>query len=279
MKSFFFNCRRSHRALVIVTTLLTGVVSGATFDTASAAPLVHGIPVSQDGQSTVTSLPRDIPDGVKGTFEKLEKSSVALKSKFDKGDASLTRNLTEKARLSIAAGALTTHLPNGAEFNTESATTYIPKDGGGPTILRLPLVGGNLAKPSVLGVMVDPKTDSVVFTTEMLISALDSNSVQVTVWNDGKLSLNKIASAEGQVRDAGVAPSVNIAAAADGFWGRLNDCLAGLGIGWAAVTAISVACSVACVVTAGTGCALCIIAAAGVTNANIAGCIAQASQG
>ncbi|GAA2804601.1 hypothetical protein [Crossiella cryophila] len=61
------------------------------------------------------------------------------------------------------------------------------------------------------------------FTAEMLISVRENNSAQVSVRNDGKLSLGKIVSAEGQFKATGAVP-------------------------------------------------------AGVTSANIAGCIAEASQ-
>lgn len=163
MNSLFLRRRRSLRALIVATVLVTGVESGTTFATASAEPLEHETPVSQ-GQS----LPEGVPSDVKATFEKLEKNSLALKERFNEGDVSLTRRLIEKVRLSIANGTLTTHLPNGAKFDTESATTYIPKAGDGPTILRLPLTEGNLANPSVLGITFDPKTGALIFTTEML---------------------------------------------------------------------------------------------------------------
>ncbi|SES03510.1 hypothetical protein SAMN05216188_12022 [Lentzea xinjiangensis] len=225
------------------------------------------------------SLPGDVPGEVKATLGKLEKSSQVFSETFSKGDLSLTERLTEHVRRAVESGTITTHLPSGAKFDVASATAYTPKNGDGPSILRLPLAGTNLARASVLGVTFDSRTGAVVATTEMVISGAENNSAHVTVWNNGVLSLNKIASSDGQVRDTGVVPATTLSAASDGFWERLNDCLAGLGIPWAVVTAIAVACSAACVISAGTGCLLCILAAAGVTQANIAGCVAEASQG
>ena len=253
MKSLF----NHHRALVAATVVATTVA----FGTGAASAEVP------------------VPAEVHATLDQLEKSSQAFSARFDQGDQNLTGQLIDRAHQSIASGALRVHLPNGARFDTESATSYRPKGGGGPSILRLPLAGANLARASVLGITFDPDTGATISTTEMLIAAAADNSAQVSVWNNGELALNKIVSAEGQIRESDIAPPANFAAAADGFWTRLNNCLASLGIGWAVVTAIAIACSAACVVSAGTGCVLCILAAAGITNANIAGCVAEASQG
>lgn len=262
-----------------MTVLISAVAFGTAAGSAGAAPVVPAASVSQDVQSAMMPLSNDVPSEVTAALEKLQKSSDTFAAKFDKGDVNLTQRLLEKARLSMESGGVTTHLPVGAKFDVASATAYKTKSGNGPSILRLPLVGTNLAKASVLGITFNPDSGAVISTSEMLISGKENNSAQVSVWTDGRLSLNKITSAEGEVRDANTALPANLAAAADGFWSRLNNCLASLGIGWAVVTAITIACSVACVASAGTGCLLCILAAAGVTNANIAACVAQASQG
>ncbi|MEV6236870.1 hypothetical protein [Lentzea sp. NPDC051838] len=258
MKSLFHH-RGLCRALSVAIALATGVAFGTAGATAKTAPA-------------------DVPGEVSATMEKLDRSSQVFAEEFDQAGAGLAAELTGRARQAIASGQVRAHLPNGARFDAESATAYTSK-GGGPSILRLPLAGPSLARPSVLGVTFDPGSGAVLFTTEMLITGAADNSAHVTVWNNGELALNKITTADGQVRESDAAPPVAFAAASDGFWSRLNDCLASLGIGWAVVTAIAVACSAACVVSAGTGCLLCILAAAGITNANIAGCVAEASQG
>lgn len=263
-----------------MTVLVSAIGFGTAAGSAGAAPVVPAATsVSQDVQSAMMPLSGDVPTEVEAALDKLQKSSDTFAAKFDKGDVNLTQSLLEQARLSMESGGVTTHLPVGAKFDVASATAFKTKSGDGPSILRLPLAGANLAKASVLGITFNPDNGAVISTSEMLISGKENNSAQVSVWTDGRLSLNKIASAEGEIRDADTALPANLAAAADGFWSRLNDCLASLGIGWAVVAAISVACSIACVASAGTGCLLCILAAAGVTNANIAGCVAQASQG
>lgn len=275
------NRHRAGRRAITATAiaLMTFVAFGTAAANASTAPATPEATAAQAMQSAVTPLPGNVPSEVTAALDKLEKSSQTFAQKYDKGDPSLTGVLLEKARASMGSGGVTTHLPSGAKFDVASATTYKTKSGGGQTILRLPLAGANLAKASVLGITFNPTTGAVISTSEMLIVGRENNSAQVTVWQDGVLSLNKIASEEGQVREANTVSPGNLVAASDGFWSRLNDCLAGLGIGWAVVTAITIACSVACVISAGTGCLLCILAAAGVTNANIAGCVAQASQG
>lgn len=279
MKTFFHGGTGPIRILSVATALVTGVAFGANLGTAVAATSPQGSTVSQTGSPLLSALPSGVPDEVQETLTKLERNSRSLEEDFDRGESGLTQRLTESARSSIASGVVETHLPAGAKFDAQAAVTYIPKSDNGLVTLRLPVAGGGLAAVSALGVTFDVDTGSVVSTSEMLFSSREDNSAQATVWNNGELSLNKVVSAEGTVREADFTPPTNVVAAADGFWGRLNNCLASLGIGWALVTAITVACSAACVVTAGTGCMLCIIAAAGVTNANIAGCVAEASQG
>ncbi|MET8761522.1 hypothetical protein [Lentzea sp. NPDC004782] len=280
MNSWFSRHRAARRAITAAATaLMTAVAFGTAAANASTAPATHEATAAQAMRSAVMPLAGNVPTEVTAALDKLEKSSQAFAQNFDKGSPSLTAVLLDKARASIGSGGVTTHLPNGAKFDVASATTYKAKSGNGPTILRLPLAGTNVAKASVLGITFNATTGAVISTSEMLIVGRENNSAQVTVWQDGVLSLNKITSAEGQVSDAGTASPTNSVAASDGFWSRLNNCLASLGIGWAVLSAITVACSFACVISAGTGCLLCILAAAGVTNANIAGCVAEASQG
>ncbi len=57
-------------------------------------------------------------------------------------------------------------------------------------------------------------------------------------------------------------------------WKKLNSCLNSIGISWAILAVISVACSAACATMV--ACAPCIAAMAGFTGGTITGCVKRA---
>ncbi len=106
-------------------------------------------------------------------------------------------------------------------------------------------------------------------TQEVYGDMLSDNKVQVRLWNDGKLSVDKTivnpdAGSKGEIRPMGM------------NWGKLNQCLNSIGINWAVLAVISVACGWACALTAGAGCIYCLSAATGWTGGSISGCIYRA---
>ena len=106
-------------------------------------------------------------------------------------------------------------------------------------------------------------------TQEVYGEMLSDNKVQVRLWNDGKLSANKTVVNLDTGSKGGIEPlGMN--------WGKLNQCLNSIGINWAVLAVISVACGWACALTAGAGCIYCLSAATGWTGGSISGCVYRA---
>jgi hypothetical protein len=128
----------------------------------------------------------------------------------------------------------------------------------GTTLVVFPLTGGQLTH-SALTVSFSPAGDAHVF--EMLLREISSTSGSVEYWVDGKKAVD-------QVVDSSM-PSTK-------GWSQFVSCLNSSGVAAWLVTAISIACSAICVVTAGTACVACIAAAAGATSGAIGYCIKNA---
>lgn len=103
-------------------------------------------------------------------------------------------------------------------------------------------------------------------TQEIYGEMLSDNEVHVRLWDDGKLSANKmIVNSDTTGKETVVPLGMN--------WGKLNQCFNSIGINWAVLAVISVACSWACAATVGVGCIYCLSAATGWTGGSISGCV------
>lgn len=106
-------------------------------------------------------------------------------------------------------------------------------------------------------------------TQEVYGEMLSDNKVQVRLWNDGKLSANKTV-VNFDTRSKGTIEPLGM------NWGKLNRCLNRIGINWAVLAVISVACGWACALTVGAGCIYCLSAATGWTGGSISSCVHRA---
>lgn len=158
------------------------------------------------------------------------------------------------------------------------AVKYSPKSGATPmwadaqaytleskTIVAVPLESGLSRVNKILFIWENGK----LVTQEVYGEILADNKVQVRLWNDGKLSANKTivnpnAGSNGEIQPLGM------------NWGKLNQCLNSIGINWAVLAVISVACGWACALTAGAGCIYCLSAATGWTGGSISACVYEA---
>lgn len=157
-----------------------------------------------------------------------------------------------------------------------------------------PLPGQGLDDTSVRTLIV--KNGVIEYDTELLFQSESTNQGQMQVWQNGILLKNLVVSATGDVVQAaraqlqispiaaralvkGALFGSGFATYKKGDWfGNFNTCLSNAGVAAWLVTAITIACAIACVGTAGLGCTICITAAAGVTGGTIGYCIGIANK-
>ena len=110
----------------------------------------------------------------------------------------------------------------------------------------------------------------------MTFEPLSSTSGRVQVWLDGALRLNQV------VVDDSPPGSATVQALATykkgDWWGNLNTCLNNAGIPAWIVGGLSIACGVACAITAGVGCGVCLAAAIGGWSGTVTACVAIANK-
>ena len=94
-------------------------------------------------------------------------------------------------------------------------------------------------------------------TMEYLLRGDGFGGGRLDVWKDGVLThSDSITSSQAASAVSGAQMQIN---ASPGFWSKLNSCLAGQGVSAWALALIAGACALACAVTAGAACILCIL--------------------
>lgn len=270
-------------ALVLVLgALAVAVRSGRARPAGKVAPTVAlvavavAFAVAAVGAVQVAALPDDVPTSL--AFEVPAGPGVVQVAhrEADLSDAALEPVVTEAAEtaaeLSEVGGAQRDtlveavrglgYLPlSGLTADYAAASAY---DYQGSTVVSVPLRGTDLPEVSnVTFVSVDGLTSVV----EMKSWMIDAATVGFQMWQDGTQSKNVVltnpdADSAGGFQQIGV------------DWRKLNSCLNSIGISWAVLAVISVACAAACATMV--LCAPCIAAMAGWTGGTIAACVKRA---
>ncbi|WP_306368471.1 hypothetical protein [Nocardiopsis sp. CC223A] len=149
----------------------------------------------------------------------------------------------------------------GTHVRAEEGETVAVTDGrvsrleDGTTLVVFPLVGGALTSSALT---VSFSADGEAYVHEILLREISSTSGSVEFWSGGDKLVDQVVESD--------MPSTQ-------GWSEFINCLNNSGAAAWVVTAITIACSVACAVTAGTACIACIAAAAGTTGGVIGYCI------
>lgn len=150
---------------------------------------------------------------------------------------------------------------SGLPVDLARAQAFATVDG---TVLRIPFSGdaGVLAESSVTAVLDGGRVRA---WSEMVLTPKSAESGHLQTWINGIAGLD---------RDVTAAPAVRST-----WWSRFSSCLNSAGVAAWAITALTIACSAGCLVTAGLGCIACITAAGAATSGTISFCAGKASRG
>ena len=151
---------------------------------------------------------------------------------------------------------------SGLRLDVEAARAFETPEG---TVLRIPFDSrtGVLPHSNVSAVV---EGSEVLGWSEMVLTPRSAESGRVQTWVNGAPEVDRIVEAP--------RPTVR-----SSWWSRFSSCLNSAGVAAWVITALSIACSAACVVTAGVGCIACLTAASAVTSGTISFCAGKASRG
>jgi hypothetical protein len=133
----------------------------------------------------------------------------------------------------------------------------------GHQLVQFPLRGQSLVAPSALTLVF--QNGSLQQPIEMVFTEHSPISGQVEIWVDGELVLDRTIVEDNTT----VRPYLD--------WDKLNDCLARQGIPAWVISGVSTACAIACAITAGTGCILCLVGVVGLSTGVVSECVEEAS--
>ena len=154
--------------------------------------------------------------------------------------------------------------------------------------VHVPIAGG--AGHSFYGAVLDPDSAAVLSSLSGLFDRTPEGPIAAAVKRDGTVTLDVVMTQEGNIlsgtltTDSGTTDAAGLSVpdlfalvtpVPTNLPGCVNDCLANAGIPNYLITAIAVACSIACAGTLGTACVACIIAVIGAMEAELLLCINQ----
>jgi hypothetical protein len=161
-----------------------------------------------------------------------------------------------------------THLTQGAVL--DYSAQRIQKTPAGVYAVSIPIVGGGVAHASsVTAVYTASKMRAGVI--EMQFHEISSNSGRVQFWADGEQRYDEVVTAENPEPSQTQSRGMN--------WQNLNVCLGKLGIPAWIAAGISNVCALACLITAGAGCVICVAGVIGFSGGSVAFCVKQAWNG
>lgn len=135
----------------------------------------------------------------------------------------------------------------------------------GADVVSVPLLGTDVPEMTKLSfVTVDGETTI----TEMASAMTSATVVHFAMWQDGQLTKNVDLTQGTEAEQASSVGTYGL------DWKRLNNCLNSIGISWAVIAVLGVACGAACATMV--LCAPCLAAAAGFTTGTIAKCVSNA---
>jgi hypothetical protein len=167
-------------------------------------------------------------------------------------------------RASVIAAARNTgySIRSGLEADWSAAATYSYE---GADVVSVPLLGTDVPEMTKLSFVTAGGATTV---TEMASAMTSSRTVHFAMWQDGQRTKNVDLT---QGENAEQASSIGTYGL---DWKRLNNCLNSIGISWAVIAILGVACGAACATAV--LCAPCLAAAAGFTTGTIAKCVSNA---
>lgn len=182
--------------------------------------------------------------------------------------------LISVTRGDLAEDAVTTHGIDTDNLQWDDTRVFVNDD---KHMVQVPAAQSD-EDPSSLTVFYDSQ-DTVVDTVEILFIPVSQSALRVQAWQNEDSQVDNVVDSESKmiVDTSDWDGSLPSGPSTYVDWSELNDCLAGLGISWAVIAGLSVVCSVACLGTAGWGCAVCISAAGAGTATNVYHCVKQAS--
>ncbi|MBA3489097.1 MAG: hypothetical protein H0T78_06035 [Longispora sp.] len=181
----------------------------------------------------------------------------------------------------LGSGAVTIHLP--AEASLQVADIHGVEISSEKTMVQIPIRGGNVVEPSNLSFFVDTASGATtnIIEVQYVTDAKDSSRGRVTQWDNGRIILDKLVTADGRVSSPGEAASLATGVQEIQLkfnWGKFNACLASHGIAAWTIGAIGAACGIACAATLGLGCAVCIASIGGISTGVITNCVKRANR-
>lgn len=168
----------------------------------------------------------------------------------------------ESSRAIATARSTAYSVRSGLDPDWDAAAAYSYE---GADVVSVPLVGTDVPEMTKLSFVT---TDGTTAITEMASAMTSSTAVHFAMWQDGQLTKN-VDLVRGA--DAEQASSIGTYGL---DWKRLNNCLNSIGISWAVIAILGVACGAACATMV--LCAPCLAAAAGFTTGTIAKCVSNA---
>lgn len=143
---------------------------------------------------------------------------------------------------------------------------------GDVVIGRIQLTGSNL--PALSSVMYRIGADGKIVTSEIAAGLISASQMHLAIWDNGTLTKNNLVTKDGTT---GQTQITNASIHTVGLnWGKFNDCLNNLGINWAILAGIGIACAAACAATVGAGCLICLSGAAGFWGGSVEICFQRA---
>ncbi len=181
---------------------------------------------------------------------------VQLASQLDEQDGE------ESSRAIATARSMGYSVRSGLDLDWDAAAAYSYE---GADVVSVPLLGTDVPEMTKLSFVTAEGTTAI---TEMASAMTSSTAVHFAMWQDGRLMKN-VDLVKGV--DAEQASSIGTYGL---DWKRLNNCLNSIGISWAVIAILGVACGAACATMV--LCAPCLAAAAGFTTGTIAKCVSNA---
>lgn len=151
---------------------------------------------------------------------------------------------------------------SGLEQDFDRASVSTSSDGS--VLVSVPLLGTNTPEVTKVSYI---QTNGAWNIMELAVRQESESRANLKMWMDGSL-----------VRDQTITPpSEDLGYGMN--WGRLKQCLVqDAGLNWVVLSSLGTICSVACLVTAGTGCMLCVAGVVGFNGGTIGACVHRAWQ-
>lgn len=134
----------------------------------------------------------------------------------------------------------------------------------GSMVVSVPLIGTNTPEVTKVSYIQANGSWSIM---ELSVQQNTEDRASLKMWMDGNLVRDQMLTPPAEDLNYGM------------NWGRLKRCLVeDAGLNWVILSSLATICSVACLVTAGTGCILCVAGVAGFNGGTIAACVRRSWQ-